>query len=107
MDGCSKYGVNGCIQCSSSAYSLVDGRCVLDNCLESLNGQCLVCAKDYRYKNGACVKSIADRCTTCANGYFIGQDGRCYKNVPGCTSYSTNGYCTACLDIFVYNNGVC
>lgn len=107
MDGCSKYSSNGCIACSSSAYSLVDGRCLLDNCLESLNGQCVVCHKDYRYKNGVCVKAIADRCISCANGYFISTDGKCYKSILGCKTYSNDGTCSVCLDIFVNNNGVC
>lgn len=106
MDGCKAYGTYGCTSCSSQ-YSLVDGVCQLDNCLESLNGQCVACHKDYRFKNGVCVKSIADRCTSCANGYFVGQDGRCYKNIIGCQIYAADGTCATCADVFVNNLGVC
>jgi hypothetical protein len=96
MEGCTEFNNNGCSQCSEP-YSLNQGKCIIDNCLESLDGKCLVCSTDYRIKNGRCVKPIADRCNTCANGYFVGQDGRCYKNVIGCLSYNNDGKCSKCV----------
>lgn len=106
MEGCTEYANNGCSQCSS-AYSLQNGRCTIDNCLDSQDGRCLVCSSEYRIKNGKCVKPISTSCSTCANGFFVGQDGKCYRTVTGCASYNFDGKCSKCTEPFVLNSGVC
>lgn len=80
---------------------------MIDNCLDSIDGQCVVCNNEYRIKNGRCVRPIADRCNTCANGYFVGQDGRCYKSVTGCAVYGGDGKCSRCEEPFVLAGGQC
>lgn len=80
---------------------------MIDNCLDSIDGQCVVCNNEYRIKNGRCVRPIADKCNTCANGYFVGQDGRCYKSVTGCEVYGGDGKCSRCEEPFVLAGGQC
>lgn len=107
MDGCSTYSSTGCSTCIAPYSLSSDGRCVIDNCLQSLDGQCIVCHGEYRIKNGRCIKPIADRCTNCANGYFVGQDGKCYRNIVGCTQYTQDGRCIQCVEPFMLNGATC
>lgn len=39
----------------SEPYNLLQGRCVIDNCLDSIDGQCVVCNNEYGIENGRCV----------------------------------------------------
>lgn len=72
-----------------------------------MNGQCLICASDYRIKNGQCVQPVEDRCNSCAEGYFVSSNGKCVKNIPGCQNYDQYGSCVQCSGSFVLSNGIC
>ena len=106
MEGCAEYGSGGCKYCFEP-YELENGQCKIRNCLETQDGQCVVCSKDYRINNGQCIKPILDRCVGCADGYFVGEDGKCYKRIIGCNEYNSFGTCSVCNRKFVLDRGLC
>lgn len=106
-----------CLQCSTSALSLINGRCVFQklNCLTySPYGLCSSCATNYILWTGECrpsncvsLNSTNGYCTTCATNYQMLLGVCIQKKILNCQVYSGLPclYCSA--GYYLTNNGLC
>lgn len=115
IEGCSKYFLQGCAQCSYP-YALTQLKaCGIPNCLKIDQGKCTQCHDDFLLKpDGSCFRKIPYcnayaldfTCSACLDTYFISETGlECVPRAPGCIY--NKGKCVRCIQPFIFDNGKC
>lgn len=49
---------------------------------------------------------IEDKCRSCNEGFFLGEDGKCHFSINGCVRYHRKG-CAECRSGFTLREGKC
>lgn len=54
IDGCEEYSGQACTKCHPDYHLNIDGGCKFNNCVDWINGECLVCESGFKMVEGKC-----------------------------------------------------